>query len=273
MKSKNPEIVNLKDEIINLYNTEYLSSKKIGEKFNINPYSISYHLKKWGVKKRSLSESHNLKFDKTFFDKIDTEEKAYFLGFIAADGNVHKKTFQICIHPQDEEILIALKKCLVADYKIRNDRKYKRFSITSEYFSNALKCKGILENKTFLLQFPSEEIVPKNLIRHYLRGYFDGDGCITFSTYNFNKLKWKFQIISNYDFVIDYAKQLNYLILREAEPSIYKEKRRENPIYYFSIGSTNLDILQKIYNLFYIDSNIYLSRKKRKMETILSFNE
>ena len=41
--------------------------------------------------------------------------------------------------------------------------------------------KGFSLDKTNHCLFPSEDIVPKNLQRHFIRGYFDGDGSLAIS--------------------------------------------------------------------------------------------
>lgn len=267
---KRNEINIYKEEIRRLYYDERMSLEKVASTIGINMHTIWSAMKRWSFECRNLGDSHNLQFDKKFFDVIDTEQKAYFLGFIAADGNVHKKTFQIGLNKRDEHILLSLKEALKAEYNVKTEREVvRRFTITNPYFTDALKRKGIVERKTFVLEFPSEEIVPSHLLRHYLRGYFDGDGCIKFIIEKqYNKIHWCFEVISNLNFITGYAKAINSLIQRDSEPAIRKEKRRVNPIYYFSIGSSSDTILNKLYELFYKDATVYLFRKKEKFEQI-----
>ena len=220
---------------------------------------------------RNLSQSHEIySFDKTFFKKIDNEEKAYVLGFLYADGNVCKNIMQICLHKKDEEILQLIKNVLKSNHKIVNDRGYVRFRIGNKELVRDLLDKGVCERKTFKLKFPNEKILPKNLQRHFIRGYFDGDGCIKkgFCKKN-NHITWGFEIIS----CLDFLTKINFILYEDAGinlANLHKEKRRENPIYYLRHGGTSPKRLSLIYNYLYKNSSFYLKRKKEKFELILN---
>ena len=88
---------------------------------------------------------------------------------------------KLTLAPKDLSHLLKFKKSLKSDHKIIYDRGYPRLSITNKHLYSSLLRVGCIENKTFFITFPNEEILPKKLIRHFIRGYFDGDGCITFS--------------------------------------------------------------------------------------------
>ncbi len=256
----------IETKIINKYIKEKKSASNVAKELNIKMHYVYYTLRKNNINRRSLSNSHIVhSFDRNFFSKIDTEEKAYFLGFLYADGNVHRNAMQICLQPRDEVILIKLKDCLKATHKITNDRGYKRFTITSEDFVNQLENLGCHRQKTFSIRFPNNNIVPNHLIRHFIRGYFDGDGCITYSIYKKenNRIRWALQIISNYDFLLKFQE----IFAKKCDLNIYPlvhEKRSNRPIYYMRYcGSTNKNLL-KIFDYLYSDSAIYLKRKYNK---------
>ena len=132
-----------------------------------------------------------------YFKKINSEDKAYFLGLIATDGtisgdlkNQKRRKLTIKLKAEDAHILKKFKKCLKTEkklyyYGVKYYGKTKTKSnpvyaleINSEKIHSDLTRLGIGENKTKLLNFPNYKIVPKNLIRHYIRGVFDGDGSI-----------------------------------------------------------------------------------------------
>lgn len=266
-----------KQKIIDLYNKNY-SYRQIAQEFNVHLDTIFKWVNKWGIKTKSLSERHQtISFDKEYFKEINTEEKAYFLGFIAADGCVCKNAVSLCLHRQDEHILKKLKKELKSGHALMIDReKYRKFSICNIEFAESLRQKGIMDRKTFLIKFPSEDIVPKELLVHYMRGYFDGDGCISFSKNKkgIRKILWKTQITSNFDFLSKYSEVLNEMLGNVSKSKLRREKRRQSPIFYYEIGGTSPITLQKIYNLLYKDATIFLTRKKEKFETIIRiFNE
>lgn len=135
--------------------------------------------------------------DYTFFEHIDTEEKAYWLGFLTADGWISKnnQTGSGCVGIElqygDIEHLQKFNKSLRGNYKISD--RWKTCSISTNkdkenhmcvlrIFSitmyNTLINLGFTSTKSFDSYIPH---IPKELIRHYIRGYFDGDGCFAVS--------------------------------------------------------------------------------------------
>lgn len=111
------ELDNYKEEIIKLYIDEKLSCEIISQKLNASLCGIYDALRRWGVKTRNLSDSHRqYNIDENYFDTINTEEKAYWLGFIYADGFItnplsfRMKQFylRICIDTSLEAILMAM---------------------------------------------------------------------------------------------------------------------------------------------------------------------
>jgi intein-encoded DNA endonuclease-like protein len=223
---------------------------------------------------RNLSQSHEIyDYDKSFFKKIDSEDKAYLLGFLYADGNVCKNVMQICLHSKDIEVLEYFKNSLKSNHKIVNDRGYKRFRIGNEELISDLNKLGVIERKTFDIKFPNSKILPEYLIRHFIRGYFDGDGSINYSiTKKYQYLNWSFGIISCFDFI----SQVNLIISHNCNirlATLEREKRRNNPIYTIRHGGHSKSKLKKIYNFLYEDASIFLKRKKEKFEYIINFNE
>lgn len=63
--------------------------------------------------------------------------------------------------------------------KIDNEEKAYRIAIYSKELAMDLIKLGCFQNKSLILKFPTEQQVPKHLIHHFMRGYFDGDGCVT----------------------------------------------------------------------------------------------
>lgn len=129
--------------------------------------------------------------DHNFFNTIDTEEKAYILGFLYADGcNTYDKSkckyiISIAQLEQDIDILNKILFSLHSNYKLykivqseNNKIKYK-VEIASKRMSLDLIKVGCSPRKTFTITFPDENLYfKKNLYPHFIRGYFDGDGCI-----------------------------------------------------------------------------------------------
>lgn len=132
-----------------------------------------------------------------YFKKINSEDKAYFLGLIATDGSLSsdlkdEKRRKLSIHlkAEDVHILKKFKKFLRTKKKLyyagvkyygkkdtKSNPKY-ILEISSKKIHADLTKLGLTPNKTKLLKYPNYKIVPKNLMRHYIRGAFDGDGSI-----------------------------------------------------------------------------------------------
>lgn len=132
------------------------------------------------------------KIDHHYFDVIDTEAKAYFLGFLYADGHNSYKTnkyqVRLSLQAEDEHILEDFKQELKSSGEIKSlfakssksnkVTEQKVFAFYSKDLSLTLKKLGCTEQKTHEVDFPSEDIVPDHLVRHFIRGYLDGDGSI-----------------------------------------------------------------------------------------------
>lgn len=131
-------------------------------------------------------------YDRDFFKKIDTEEKAYWLGFLYADGCIAENSVNLLLHQKDIDILEKFKKSIkfTGPIEIRNDKinygdKYgikishtAKVRISSSELRSDLIKLGCIPRKTFILKFPDKNILPDKLVCHFIRGYFDGDGSV-----------------------------------------------------------------------------------------------
>lgn len=155
-------------------------------------YGLSHHisivaaLRRQGIKQRSPAERNRIyKLNPCAFDKIDSEDAAYWLGFLYADGCVHRRSLQVALKEQDKEQLIKLKaflksEALIKHIKVRssdtNVKKYKQvtFYVTDRNLSERLKALGIIAGRPD--HRPMIKETPGELYHHLIRGYFDGDG-------------------------------------------------------------------------------------------------
>lgn len=125
-----------------------------------------------------------IEFDRNFFKSIDSPEKSYILGFFYADGNNSGRQISFDQLEQDEDILEHIRKALKAENNIKvkriqeNQRKLKNITFSSVELCEDLEKLGGIKNKSLVLNFPTSSIVPDYLLNHFIRGYFDGDGCI-----------------------------------------------------------------------------------------------
>lgn len=122
---------------------------------------------------------------KDIFHTIDTEEKAYWLGMLYADGTVNAIQGQVSLrlNEQDCEHIGKLKAFLQCNNKINYDAKNHSFGLAfcCADITQDLETLGCVPNKSLILTFPSDDQVPAHLKRHFMRGYIDGDGCLCYT--------------------------------------------------------------------------------------------
>lgn len=122
--------------------------------------------------------------NQNIFSKIDTEEKAYWLGFLYADGTVRSKKgdnqIELSLQEQDYEHLVKFRKFIGNNNKIayREKQKAYRYCVRSGQIKHDLINLGCVPKKSLILEFPTSKQVPDCLLRHFIRGYTDGDGCL-----------------------------------------------------------------------------------------------
>lgn len=164
------------------------SCPQIAKESGVSSSYVAKFLKSFGVKFRGMSAADNL--DEHFFDKIDSEEKAYWLYFLAADGNLSKKNYviQLTLAEIDKDHVVKFAQAIRSKAKIalrrrvragRKDTVEVHIQFKSKVMWQALYDHGIRPDKTFNLKLPS---VSMHLERHAWRGMIDGDGTIPVMT-------------------------------------------------------------------------------------------
>lgn len=191
------------------------------------------------------------------FEDIDTEEKAYWLGFLYADGSVGSKEdkIELGLAEKDLEHIKKFKSFMQIKNKIsyRPKTKSYRISFRSEKCKKDLIKKGCVPKKSLVLVFPSEEQVPNNLIRHFIRGYFDGDGWFTNT-----KNCFQIGVIGTEKFLIGF---LTYVEGINKNCKIFEVHRKDGAKRYV-FGAYD-DVLHFL-NWIYRDATVYLERKYEK---------
>lgn len=149
-------------------------------------YKISYDRVKNIVKTcKQITSAKRLNplLKEDYFEKIDSNDKAYWLGWIISDGAItnqpekHKFQLELTLKAEDENILHLLEKDLGVQNKVYlSNNKYKRFSLGSKKIITDLEKMGITQNKTFSVKVP---VFDKKYNAAFIRGLFDGDGGFT----------------------------------------------------------------------------------------------
>ena len=217
-------------------------------------------------------------FNEDYFENIDTENKAYWLGFISADGSIIKSSkynsyrLYINLNVSDKNHLEKFKDSIEAnDIKLQDYTSNKGFcnssgTTTSRIVLNSFKlCSDLAkynvhQRKTYDIEMPN---IKNNLIPHYLRGLFDGDG--SYCHYISNNIhRYLFEIVGANE---TFLRQIQaYLLSVNIKTNIYYRKTN-NSVRLMS--SSKYEIL-KLIELLYSNATIYLDRKYNKINEIKS---
>ena len=210
---------------------------------NVGIGKIQYWEVKHGVQLGRCSQLRTL--DTTFFSVIDTEAKAYILGFVMADGCVNGRSLEIRVLRRDVDILYKIKRAMNAHTEVHQSDTTELASlyIGSIELLGSLAKFGVVKAKTSTIAFP---ILPDDLYRHFLRGYLDGDGWITERQYGI--------VTGSKDF---YEGFVSYIALRYGLRPWIKDRSTN---YDLAFGRKNKSVIQDIYH----DATIYLDRKHQK---------
>lgn len=209
-----------------------------------------------------------------YFKDIDTPEKAYWLGLIGADGCVSKYKyyesykFSIALQEKDGEILSllgevtgALAKPFKRTKEDYNRQDQVRLVVSNKEFCLNLIKQGIVPAKTLIYQFPNESQVPNHLIWHYIRGYFDGDGCIFFKQEREKQLDYCVQWTGTKSLLEGIDTRL-----KDVGVKSLLSKNTNDKVYTLKVSS--LRDIKKVFNLMYKDASLFLRRKFNKFNEL-----
>jgi len=216
------------------------------------------------------------KLDCKYFNNIDTHDKAYILGLLAADGYNNHKDGEIVIGQagfDNIEILEKIKKCIKSNQPLgcikrseQNDnwQDFYTLSIYSREISDNLLSLGVIQNKSNFLNYP---VIPKEFDSSFILGYFDGDGSISIDEKRYNRGSITFtgnnlliEIIQKK--ICDITGYKGYIYTRnENSPNIITLS--------YSGSKSTTTILYWLYS----NSNIYLKRKKEKFDFLVDIHK
>lgn len=202
--------------------------------------------------KRGLRGKYN--YNKDVFETIDSEQKAYWLGFIAADGHVNNKQCKICLCEKDIDHLIKFKECFNIPSKISLVQRKARLHnecvirIHSSNILAQLSKYGITQQKSLTLN-PRLNDIPENLHRHFWRGMFDGDGGISV---NKSTGQMVLSLCGSYDAIYQFQNFIKDQLL------IDKVIIKDGSVYKICLHSKKA---VSVARLLYDNSTIYMQRK------------
>ena len=242
--------------------------KELEEKYHIS--NISSYFKKYGfeykdyTKDVSKRKANKLKIN-YFFENITNETEAYILGLWMSDGTVGDCQAKLKLKESDRDLLEQIQKYICPDETIKKEKNNYKIVISSEYFCQNLWKLGCVKNKTY-----SEMHIPKinkDLLRHFIRGYFDGDGTVFF-----DRKYIKSNICSICGSFLEELKEV--LLQSGIECRINIEKRKGKALVnpqgeisteckdMYRLYVSKKDAVKRFVDYMYKNATIYLQRKK-----------
>jgi len=225
--------------------------------------------------------------DENYFDVIDTEHKAYWLGFLYADGSLSKTTssssgknrLQLTLSVNDIEQLEKFKNDLNFTGPIHKSTLSNAYKMDTEVCYMHINSRPLcisLERHGFELKDNRVAIpnMSKDLIPHFIRGYFDGDGCISVFEYDAKRSNGK----TYHRYCQEFSITSNEDILQEFKSIFEKEcnvsKRVKFKVYNRTSKAVSLryggkqDVIS-LYHYMYDNATIYMARKYNNFQQVL----
>ena len=283
--SRLPVVINQKD--IQKITEFYISGKtiqQIAKEMGVKEGTVNYWLRKKGIT-RPNGKIPNC--NQSYFENIDTPQKAYFLGLLYADGSIligktknrkNKYTIRLELKSQDKYILEIFRKEIGSSLPIKNDKRESDWEVNGKVYhiqkNNSyfeVSCKkmgedliswGCVPQKTGKLKgIPSK--LDSNLIKYFLLGFYDGDGIASIGKKShYMGFCGDLEMLQSID---DYIHQE----IKIKKHTLYYNKF--NGIYYLEY--TSLEEIEKLYNFFYDNISVsFLTRKQEKIYNFLKVN-
>lgn len=269
---------NFTDEDYKEYILGNLKMKDVYEKYEVNQNAMDYFFAEKGYVKRSTLRKENIKID--IFNPVNTPEAAYILGFYIADGCLNGNKFVITLNEKDKEILEKIRDYMSPITKLiyKKETINKQGIVSHPMYSFAFACKeivscledlGLGKNKTYLSK-SIKNVVPKELMWDFIRGYWDGDGCISSSNViknvketSYNYINIGFTIISKDPNILN---EMNEFFIEEGiNTHVYPDNKGN-----YLVGTHSKSEVEKIYNKLYTSSNLFMERKRTKFNEIMA---
>lgn len=262
-----------KQIILKMYQEDKIGSTTIARELGLTNSIVAYYINST-VGLRSCKEAaRKYSLNEEYFNTIDTEEKAYWLGFLYADGYVSKSTTNqknigISLANIDYNHIVKFKKAISATYPIHTyvsksgyskNTIYSRLQITSDKMFNDLVKLGVVEHKTLTLKAPN---IDECFYSHFIRGYIDGDGCITtHRPKNGRKIvQYAIKIVGTIDilnFIKKFIEANNLLTIHK-----YYKRKETDSVYNIDFGG-NIQV-KKFLDAIYYNATVFLDRKYKK---------
>lgn len=257
-----------KDETIPLIIADYengLTIHEIAKRYHTSQTTVSSILKDNHITIRPTYKTIYT-INENFFDEINTEEKAYILGFLLSDGCISNHNINITLQENDREILEKINCCIDSNRPLHLIDNIKRgiskrncfaLNITNKHMVESLKGIGVTQNKSLNVTFPN--VISDELLPHFLRGLWDGDGFI-------EKKRYRTGCTGTKMLLFEIKKKMKDILNINFIPH---EESCKNGITY-TIKVSNQRECISFLNYIYQDATIYLQRKYDTYQTYIN---
>lgn len=244
--------------VINKYK-ELKSLRKVADSFEVSIGPIRRILKENNIQ---FNNSRKYCCNQNFFKIIETQEQAYFLGFLYADGSVrdtkNRAEIKLKLHYRDKYIIENFNKVIEGNYPIKSEKNTNcyKIDIGSRTMARDLIKKGCVPRKSLVLKFPG---INEELLNHFIRGYFDGNGCISINKHGYPVVNF----VGSKPFITILKKKL--ICLCGLPDTQVRPSGKAYELAYHGIPQ-----LLRIRNFLYKDAkeSLYLYRKREKFDLL-----
>lgn len=189
---------------------------------------------------------------------IDSEAKAYWLGFIAADGSIARRgtrgsSLTLALGRKDAAHLARFKADLRAENPIAVNEQYARISLWGPSIPDALERHGVMARKSLTQPWPD---LAGEMLRHFLRGYFDGDGHIGVTRIKGKTARLQLTVIGSVPFIARWRDHFEALGARRGSLVHPRGNRAIAVVHYGGDRQIRL-----IHDHLYRDATVALARK------------
>lgn len=265
-----------REEFVSLLTEQGLLLEDMYKRLEVSKRTFKNRLRELDINYLDYND-YRAKYNVFVFDSIDTEEKAYWLGFLYADGNVrsddhihNNNTVSLELSFIDYEHLLKFKTFMgdqrpdsiirVRERKAASGRtlKFATYDTCNRHLRQTLINLGCVPKKSNILEFPGESIFKnRDLVYDFIRGYIDGDGCLSKT----RKDRLYLSIRGTSDFlegIRNYFPQFT---------KVYSEVDSRTGTVQHKLGCCSDKADEVAYRL-YADSHIYLDRKFDKFTAL-----
>lgn len=257
----------LEDKIVSYYLTRPMTLSELNLAFpDLCVPTLVKALNKHNIPRYSKEKIYNPNVMEDYFEIIDSEEKAYFLGLMLTDGNVFYRgdnkpsQMSLCLMDSDSYMLEKFKCALNTSTNITSDgRGASMLAVRNNKLCEDLAKFGVVPNKSNISRFPDN--IPYEYLNHFIRGIFDGDGSMQFRLKSPTRRKIAKSIgfsSGNPTFLYD----LKRVMIREmptlTDVSVYEYSNKKTCMLTWASVKDVFTIGNYIYN----NSTIYLRRKR-----------